>query len=307
MTILLKAAVIELPRFVGFINSVAYAPAASLCTTLAYEQFSTNRVMNFLVQATTGEPGFPEIQQDTRQIEELRKRFVGRLMDDALEAAAGGGPRFSAMMAHLEDSKQRDLMRVQQVFGQAREISANIEGRLTLAVKTLATVKAASSIMIAVTPVGAAAVGASAALVASAGTVSFVYSVSKAVAKNVAEGNDAGVIAFEVGKEGGKEGIQRGADAVQHAAGRTMTMHERLIDDASRKIDVLTRRLERQLAMAKRAQLDRRLGRATETAATSSRSLQAAGRLRFAARGVPVVFAGLDVWEAIGDFRQETQ
>lgn len=307
MTTLLKAAVIELPRFIGFINSVAYARAASLCTTLTYEKFSSNSVMNFLLQATTAEPGFPEVTQDPRQIEVHRKRVAATLLDDALEAAAAGGQRFTAMLTQLESSKQRDLANVQRVFDQAREIGDHIENRLTFAIRTLATVKAASSIMIAVTPVGAAAFGGSAALVASSGTIALVYSVGKAVAKNAAEGSDAGVIAFEVGKEIGKEGIQKGAEKVEHAAAKSITTHAGLMDDALRKIDVLSRRLARQLPTGKSAQLERRLGRATQSLQMSTKAMQNAGKLRFAAKGVPVVFAALDVWEAIGDWRTETR
>jgi hypothetical protein len=305
MTQAVKAAVIALPRFVGFINSVAYAKAAAFGTTLGYGKYTENPVMDFLLRATTAEPGFAEVQQDQALIERHRQRIAGKLLDQALEAGANSPQAFNTTLQRFEADKQRDLASVRLVFQQAQQINSQIEHSLTMTIRTLATVKAVSSIAIAVTPVGLAAGGASAALVASAGTVAFVYSVSKAVAKNVAEGSDAGVIAFETTKEVGKEGIQRGAETVSHTAEHSIGQHTNLIRDAEAKIETLSKRLARDLATKKRGQLERRMGRATQALQTSTKSLQAAKTVRVAAKGVPVIFAAMDVWEAIGDFQKE--
>jgi hypothetical protein len=300
-----KVAIFNLKRLIGCLNSVAYARAATIGTSMQYQNFSENGVMNALISACTGEPGIADINQNTIAIEHQRKQFARNYLQTALNKAHDDPSDFLAYLNHLEKVKEQNLALLQQTFQQAAAVNAGIDHSLTIAIDVLAATKAASTIAIAVTPVGLTFAGAEASLIATASGVAFVYSVTKGFAKNLAEGKDAKVIAFDTGKEVAKEGFGRGADKVKEKAAEKLAEHADLIKEAEDKIGELTTKLARKVSSKKIAKLNRQIGRAEQTLSEATNLAGKARLAGYAAKGVPVVFAAMDVWEAIDDLQKD--
>lgn len=298
----IKAAEFDVGQVVDFVSSVAYAKAANLHTTQQTQSYSKNSLMNFILMGTTGQPGFPEVHQDRAAIENSRKSIATSLLRELIEKSSEGGKEYFSYLARLEDQKANALAGLQRTFTEAARTSSEIDNRLRNAINVLATVKVVSSVAIAVTPVGLAATGASATLIASAGMVSFAYSVTKGAAKNLAEGNDAGVIAFDAGKDGVKEAVSGKADKIATAAGGLIAEKKDLIAQAEGHIARLTKQLAGNLKQRKVTKLTRQLAGQRQTVETATRTVGQATVKKTAAKAVPVVFAAWDVWDACGEF-----
>jgi hypothetical protein len=305
-----KVAVFNLRRLIGCLNSVAYARAATIGTSMQYQNFSESGVMNALISACTGQPGIADINQNTVAIEHQRKQFAKSYLQTALNKAHDDPSDFLAYLNHLEKVKEQNLAMLRQTFQQAAAVNSGIDHSLTIAIDVLAATKAASTIAIAVTPVGLTFAGAEASLIATASGVAFVYSIGKGIAKNLGEAKDVKVIAFDAGKdfakEAGKEGISRVADKVKEHAAEKLAEHTDLITEAEQKIDELTVKLARKVSSKKIAKLNRQIGRAEE-ALSEAKTMASKARLTgiAASRGVPVVFAAMDIWEAIDDLQKD--
>ena len=297
-----SVAAYDLHRLVGFANSVAYAKAAAIGTSVKLESFSDNGIMNTLIMACTGEGGFANVEQDVKLIENQRERFARQFLSEILDQSAKGPRQLTARLAFLEKEKGRALQDVQTHFERARNINTAIDNRLRFSINTLASVKAASCLFLAAAPLGAAAVG-GAGLAATAGGISFIFSVSKTLAKNLAEGNDASVVAFETGKELGKEGVSRGTTK----AAALMTVQEQLFEEALRKVRSLSKSLEGAVKAKYIRSLKERIALQQGRMAGAALPAAAAPLARGTARAVPVVFAAMDTWDAITDFGNEWQ
>ena len=297
-----NVAAYDLKRMVGFANSVAYAKAAAIGTSVKLEKFSDNTIMNALIMACTGEGGFAMPEQDVRQIESYRDRFARKFIADILDCSAKSPGDVAGHFKSLEQEKARALAEVQRYFDAARTINSTIDDRLRLSINTLSSVKAASCLFLAWAPLGAAAVG-GVALAATAGGISLVFSLTKSAAKNLAEGNSVGVIAWDEGKDLAKEGASRGtAQAAAH-----MTVQEQLFQEALGKVRNLSATLEKATRSKYRKSLERQIGKQQAKMAGTGMRAAAAPAARIAAKGLPVVFAAMDTWDAITDFGNEWQ
>ena len=161
--------------------------------------------------------------------------------------------------------------------------------------------------MVAATPVGLTFAGVSSA--ATAGWIAFGYSVSKSLAKDLAEAKSAGVMAFEVSKENiPKDVIKRagdiGAEKVADVMEERIERRGDLIEQAEQRIAQLSRQLHRKVSTSKIAKLNRRIGRAEAGADASKNAITKAQIGKIGARSLQVVFAAHDIYEAWEDFEK---
>jgi hypothetical protein len=90
----------------------------------------------------------------------------------------------------------------------------------------------------------------------------------------------------------------------EHAAEK-LGEHADLIAEAEKKIDELTATLARKVSSRKIAKLNRQIGRAEEGLADAQKLAGKTKLMGTMSKGVPVVFAAMDIWEAIEDYRKE--
>ncbi|MBR0852485.1 hypothetical protein JQ543_32475 [Bradyrhizobium diazoefficiens] len=299
--------VVDLPRLTGFINSVAYAQAASLYTTIKFEQFSSNVVMNALAQATTGEPGIANIDEDTTALETYRSRRCRELLTAAITKASDSPAGFEAYLQHLDADRRRSLANLQTTFRTANEINQQNDQALSRAIDVLAKIKLGSTVAVAVIPAGLVVAGAATATITAAGVVSLSYGILKDAGKEMAGAGDAKVIAFDLSKNLAKEAAGRVKDKVGDHAAERLTQQSELIVAANRQIDALSMQLARKISSSKIAKLNRQIGRAQDVAQQATRSAAVNRGLMLAAKGLTVVFAAYDVWEGIEEYKQDTR
>jgi hypothetical protein len=301
-----KVITVDLRRLTGFVNSVAYAHAALLFTTIKIDAFSPNAIMNAIAQASTGEPGIAEIEENTRALEVYQKRSARELLTAALGKAADSPADFQAYMQHLEADRRRNLVNLQNTFRSANEINQHNDVSLGRTVEVLAAIKLGSTVTLAVVPAGLVLAGAAAATITAAGVVSLSYGILKDVGKETAGAGDAKVIAFDVTKSLVKEGASRAKDKAGERAVERLTEQTELIAAANRQIDALSMQLARKVSSSKIAKLDRQIGRVQQGLQQATRSAAVNRGVMAAAKGLTVVFAAYDVWEGIEEYKKDT-
>jgi hypothetical protein len=297
-----KIAAFNLNRVVGLINSTAFARAAWHHTNLTYERFDSNTVMEMLVQAVTAEPGFASVDQDVRAIELERRKIYAVLVKRAIGALESGPGVFIRYLGELEKSRALALKSVEHTFTDAREINRQISGDLGKAIGVCAGIQLASTLVLVITPVGLTFAGAEAA--GAAGMIGFGYSVTKSIAKDLAEAKGAQVIAFDIGKEGAKQVANTRNDKLAEKAIKQIEQHSDLIDEFEEKIEALSASLARKVSSKKIAKLNRQISKAEEAAAGATRARNLAIGKKVASRTLSVAFAAYDVLEAWDDFQK---
>jgi uncharacterized UPF0146 family protein len=262
--------------------------------------------MSAIAQATTGEPGIAEIEENTKALGDYQKRKARELLTAALAKAADNPAAFQAYLQHLDADRRRNLFNLQNTFRSANEINQHNEISLGRTVDVLAAIKLGSTVTLAVVPAGLVLAGAAAATITAAGVVSLSYGIFKDVGKEMAGAGDAKVIAFDVTKSLVKEGVSQAKDKASERAVERLTTQTELIAAATRQIDALSMQLARKVSSSKIAKLDRQIGRAHQGLQQATRSAAVNRGVMAAAKGLTVVFAAYDVWEGIEEYRKDT-
>ncbi len=112
-------------------------------------------------------------------------------------------------------------------------------------------------------------------------------------------------MAFDVAGEFAKAARDGGIEIGKDAASRSVADNSNLLVDAQRQIEVLSRRLARDLSPSKSAQMMRRLDRSETSAAAASQALKGASAAKSVLTRIPIVFAALDIYSAAKDLREE--
>ena len=307
-----KIAAFSLRRTAGLLNSAAYAQAARKHSSLGYERFSTNSIMNAITAAITGEfglaevltgqSGYAEVKQNVRTIEAEQRKLYGELLNSAVQAIHRGPAPFVSYLKAVSENRDQDLRAVRELFRRAAKIDSRIAGNLGSAVRACAAVQFGSTIVLAVTPVGLTFAGASTAF--GVGMIGFGYSVTKTLVKDIDEAKHAGLIAFDLDKDVGKKiGDLKADKAVEKAVERIETQTE-VIEQAQQKLNSLSQIIERKVSTRKLAKLGRQVARTEQTAANAERAIRMAKYGKFAGRALQVVFAAHDVYEGWEDFEK---
>ena len=197
----LKPVVVDLARLAGSANAAAYARAAALHTSMGFEKFDANAVVNFLAQALTSEPGLPVVKQDYKAIDADRRTFAAKYLREAVSAGSGGVTALTAYLNQMDHERRVNLVRVNAVFNGAANISGEIEARLTFAMHTLTVVKFGATVALAVIPlapifVAGVELSATASLVISLG-----YGLGQTAIKDHHNAAAPNVVAFDVAGE----------------------------------------------------------------------------------------------------------
>ncbi len=301
----LKPVVVDLARLAGSANAAAYARAAALHTSMGFEKFDANAVVNFLAQALTSEPGLPVVKQDYKAIDADRRTFAAKYLREAVSAGSGGVTALTAYLNQMDHERRVNLVRVNAVFNGAANISGEIEARLTFAMHTLTVVKFGATVALAVIPlapifVAGVELSATASLVISLG-----YGLGQTAIKDHHNAAAPNVVAFDVAGEVARAARDRAIEVGVRAATRSVAANSSLLVDAQRQIETLSKRLARDLSPSKGAQLARRLDRSEAAALEASRSLGTASVAETVLGKIPIVFAALDVYSAYTDARAE--
>jgi hypothetical protein len=299
-----KVVTVDLRRMTGFINSVAYAQAAAIFTSIKIDTFSPNAIMNAIAQATTGQPGIADVEEDSKAIEAYQKRKSRELLTAALAKAAESPAAFQAYMRYLDADRQRNLVNLQNTYRSASQIDERNDISLSKTIDVLAAIKLVSTVTLAVVPAGLLLRGAAAAT--EAGIISFGYGILKDIAKDIAGAADAKVIAFDVTKDLVKEGVSQATDKAGERAATRLTQQTELIATANQQIDALSMQLARKVSNSKIAKLDRQIGRAQQVLQQATKSAALNRGAMFAAKPLIVVFAAQDVWEGIEEYKKDT-
>ena len=245
---------VEVADLIRHVNAAAYAHAAQLGTRMIYKPFrqaSTRGVIdgawsstvNLIMQGCTGSPCLAEVEQDALRIEHNRAVWAQRWMLEALDAAGDDG--FDGLNSYMEKRAQQrihDLMSLQRVFRQTKAANADLESALKDAIVWSARVKLGCSAIIAVSPLAAGAglfgaANAAADVVFEAGIVSFIYSVDKGAAKDVAQGvNPIPGEIKQTAKKGFKDAAKKAGSAVAAVAATSQNNNTVMMREAEKKI-----------------------------------------------------------------------
>lgn len=293
-------AVVNLPQLLIAIRCAAFAEASAHYTRLAYEHFDSNALLDYFFTTLTGEPGFGQVQQDWPSICRERQRLESVYLQRAMDKAALGPSDFIANCNLMDQTYRMNLEWTNSVFRRALEINSNIEHRLRMTMNTCATIKFGATVGVAIIPLF---VGAELALTAVG--VSLVYSVGQDLIKDIGKAATADVIAFDTGKDTAKAAVDRGVDWAAKAADHSLAQNLNLEHDALSRIDVLTRRLSRDLSEKKAAQLTRRLDRLQQAAPQLTRNVKVSAYATKFGKALPVVFAAKDIFDAAVEFRED--
>lgn len=317
-----------------FFRSVAIAMALQRNTRLEWTTYRDSSVLNgiYAVMFWKGAPGTAEIRTGSgfaveQETEELHERFLLAWLKKLHE---GGPEAANAYVSHMAEVREAARAAVDDVIRDAGSINSEVAGETHDAIVFLARVRLAATVGVAVIggaagiAFAAAAAGGGAAAAggltvfglqagASAGAFSAVglgYSVTGSVIKTWEDGPKAKIaaVSMEVGKAAVSEA---GGTMAQNAFDRALTEQARskqIISSAEGQIRKHSERLaEEKLRQASLRKSRDIVERSTRQIAAESDNLARAGNAArhagAAARGIPVVFAAIDIWDAFSDYR----
>ncbi|MDE3176055.1 MAG: hypothetical protein KGM15_08140 [Pseudomonadota bacterium] len=302
-------AIVNLSLLCRTLDSAAYFRATADHTFMGREDFDEVVLINLLAQAITGEPGFATVDQNYAAIEQEKRVYAKILLTGALNAAAVGPGPFTDYLQRVDNERRINVMRINDVFNRISGIQKKIEQRLTFAMHTALVLRTAATIGLVVTPLAPLVIPALELSLAEGVTLILVSAAYKAGTQALEPKSTPNAppnaIAFDINgtvKQIARDGTLEASGRLADASSGDASV---LLIDAQKQIDVLSRRLGQKLADAKRAQLLRRLDRSEEAVSSAGRSLQIAKWGARAASTFNVVFAAVDVYDAIDDARKK--
>jgi hypothetical protein len=331
----------DLPTVGRFFRSVALSIAMQRLTKLRWETYRDSAFINGLYKVVfwMEPPGTAEVKiaegAPLRELtDELQEKYMTAWLTILFERGPVEGANYVRRMAELRDYSTNA---VKELIHEARAINNAVLGETETAIARLATIRLVASVgvtvigaSVAIAAVGAAALGAATGtsvgisvfgIPAGASALTFTglntaYSVTTAVAKTWEGASQADVVAVSPGdavqKELIKTGISEGAGAI---AGKRMT-NAVLQEGASNKI--IAKMMDLALKQSRRLReealrngqirkthelIGRYMGTVDQEAAKRAAAQKTALTAAAFARAVPVVFAGIDIWSAVSDYK----
>ncbi len=317
-----------------FFRSVAVSMALQRNTMLEWTTYRDSSVLNgiYAVLFWKGAPGTAEIRTGNsfwveKETDELHERFLLAWLKKLHE---GGPEDANAYVSHMAGVREAAKDAIYDVIRDAAAINSAVAGETRDAIVFLARVRLAGAVGVAViggaagVAFAAAAIGGGAAAAggltifglqagASAGAFSAVglgYSVTGSLIKTWEDGPKAKVaaVSMEAGKAGASEAAGTLAQKVFDQALTDQARSKQIISSAEGQIRKHSERLAQEnLRVAARAKSSNIVNQSTRQIAGESDNLARAGNAaRYAgaaARGIPVVFAAIDIMDAFSDYR----
>jgi hypothetical protein len=328
----------DLQAISRFFRSCALAIAIQQTTSLEWKSYDDSTALNIAygILFWKEKPGFADVRTGTqgeigRRTDEMHLQFLMSFVRKLCEQGPDQAHRYVRAMQNL---REQSRAATSDVFRSAQSINNEVIGKTQEAIRDLARIRLASQVGVAVlgAAVGIAFIGATAAggTAAGAGLTLFgveagasattfavagaAHSVSHTVIKNWEEAPRAQIVgvSIELGKEiaeeaggrlaenaleGALKGTAKSQQVIRSAAGELLKYNERLAQEGLRKA---ARRKAENIVAARTAQIATQrqaIERFGQTAATAARI----GKV------IPVVFAGLDIYEAFGDYQSAVQ
>jgi hypothetical protein len=314
-----------------FFRSCALAIATQQTTHIEWQTYRDSMVLNAVYSAMFWKepPGFAEVKTGTRATIDLRTdQMHSQFLLTWIHKLAEQGPveahRYVSEIGQLREYA-RDA--IQEVFRDASGINNEVIGATQQAIANLAKIKLAAQVGVALIGAvagvafvagGAAAgssltilgveAGASPAAFAIAGAA---HSITHSVIKNWEDGPRAQVVgvSWETAKAGTSElGGHIAGHSLEHAL-KGSAKAQQIIRSAEGEIAKYSARLTQEglkrKAMAKATNIiaNRTAQVAMQKTAMQSFSRQARNAVRVG-KGIPVLFAAWDIWDAVGDYRE---
>lgn len=316
-----------------FFRSVAVSVALQRNTMLEWTTYRDSSVLNgiYAILFWKGAPGTAEIRTGNsfwieKETDELHERFLLAWLNKLHE---GGPEDANAYVSHMAGVREAAKDAIYDVIRDAAAINSAIAGETRDAIVFLSRVRLAGAVGVAVIG-GAAGVAFAAAAVgggtavggltifgleagASAGAFSAVgvgYSVTGSLIKTWEDGPKAKVaaVSMEAGKAGASAAAGTLAQTVFDQALTDQARSKQIISSAEGQIRKHSERLAQEnLRVAARAKSSSIVNQSTRQIAGESDNLARAGNAaRYAgaaAKGIPVVFAAMDIIGAFSDYR----
>jgi hypothetical protein len=316
-----------------FFRSCALAIATQQTTHIEWQTYRDSTVLNAVYAAMFWKepPGFAEVKMGTRatidrRTDEMHMQFLLTWIRKLAEQGPPAAHRYVSEMSRLRDFA-RDA--VQEIFRDASDINNEVIGATQQAITNLSKIKLAAQVGVAliggvagiafVAAAGGAAAGSSLTILGveagASGTgfavVGAAHSITHSVIKNWEAGPSAQVagVTWEAGKAGASElGGHIAGHSLEHAL-KGSAKAQQIIRSAEGEAAKYSARLAQEglkkKAMAKAANIvaARTAQVAAQKTAMQNFGRQATNAIRFG-KGIPVVFAAWDIWDAVGDYRE---
>jgi hypothetical protein len=317
-----------------FFRSCALTIATQQTTHIEWQTYRDSTILNAVYAALFWKepPGLAEVKMGTRatidrRTDEMHLHFLLTWIRKLAEKGPTAAHGYVSEMSRLRDSA-RDA--VQEVFRDASGINNEVIGAAQQAIDRLALIKLTAQVGVAliggvaaVAFVAAAAGGAAAGssltilgLEAGASGTGFAiagaaHSITHSVVKNWEAGPKAQFagVTWEAGKAGASAlGDHITGHSLEHAL-KGSAKAQQIIRSAEGEITKYSARLAQEglkkKAMAKAANIvaNRSAQVAAQNTAMQSFGRQATNAARFG-KGIPVLFAAWDIWDAVGDYRE---
>jgi len=298
------------------LNSSALSIAIAQHTLPRWEAYKDSKFLNavYALKVFGEGPGWMTIDQDWKAIVESREYWFNRFVNAFLAKLDSGPAAVMTYLERIDQLGQDSRLEVQRRYADVHAINHEIISETGDAIRRLAKIKLVSTVLVALGSGGAALAGGGAAY----GAVSFSFSVATKVAKNVAEAKEGKVLAIDLGKEVLKEGTTQGLELGGEMA--TAAGSWRLFQasqspqwrEAVAKIEALSREIARKSSSRKIAKLGAKKGRIMQQALIQTPGVQSGVKLiqrgslaSKAGVGLSVVFAALDIIDAINEYQED--
>jgi hypothetical protein len=315
-----------------FFRSCALAIATQQTTHIEWQTYRDSKVLNavYTVFFWKEPPGFAEVKTGAqadieRRTDELHQQFLLNWIRKLAEQGPQAAHNYVQEMVRLRDYAREA---VQDVFRDATNINNEVIGATQEAITKLAQIKLSAQ-------VGVAVIGgvAGVAFVAAGGTAAgagltilgletgatgtgfavagAAHSITHSLIKNWEQGPGAQVagVTFEAGKAGASEILGCGFGNSLENALKGSAKSAQVIRSAEGEIAKYTARLAQEGLRKKAAQkaanivANRTAQVVAQKSAAEGFSRQAINAARVG-KGIPVLFAAWDIWEAVGDYRE---
>jgi hypothetical protein len=290
----------------------SYAMAVQLNTSVQWKPYKDSKLLNlaYVLMPWKGGPGWVEVEQNQRRIQEKSKEYFDRGLDVLMKKFCEGPASVMRYLSDAEKIRDHALQGVAEAFRSASDINREVLGETSQGIKRLAVIKATSSIALAGMSGGLALAGGSVGLVATAGSVNLGFSLTKAVVKNWGELATVGALAIELSKDAASDLMQKGGEKMIGTGVAHVWTAAPKWAEAQKRIMTLSGDLARKTSTQKKAKIGRKLIASQQklagAEAQAAKGIQMVRIGKNVVRYVPVVFAGLDILDAIVEYQEDT-
>lgn len=323
----IPVAVLELDTVIRLIRSCAMTHALAESAKLEWKTYDDSTFLNIAygLLPWKEKPGFAEVQIATGK--KLHERFE-TLSLSWLETWLQRGSQSPALMVdylnRMDKIRDMDRETMDFIFREAQAINNEVTQQLNSTIRTFAAIKLGATVAVALLSGGAAiaiAGGATGLTIGGAtmafggggtaiGAVSTGYGLTCTIMKewNSVPTAKALAISKDLGKAAGGEVIDKTADHILKKAAASQTLQQKMLDKATRQIDHYARMVNEAGKQRVRNRAAQKLAQRQIQQQTAQQGLKQAGNLARAGQvakyGAPIIFAAMDIWDGVSDFRE---